>query len=170
MRSVKSSSDSFKPGLLEVMETPPSLLARVVSTILMMVVGVAILWAVFAEMDIVVSAQGKISPGGQVKVIQAAEPGAVTAIHVRDGQHVNRGDVVVELDATTERAELDRLLREYQESQLQIARLGAQLEQDARAFKTSHEADAKLADVQRRLLQSRLAAVSYTHLTLPTMQ
>ena len=90
MRSVKSSSDSFKPGLLEVMETAPSLLARLVSTTVMIVIGVAILWAVFAEMDIVVSAQGKVSPGGQVKVIQAAEPGAVTAIHVRDGQHVEQ--------------------------------------------------------------------------------
>ena len=58
-------------------------------------------WASFARMDIVVNAMGVVIPKGKVKIVQPLESGIVTAIHVRDGQIVKKGDVLVSMDNTT---------------------------------------------------------------------
>ena len=51
------------------------------------------------------SASGKVVPSGRVKLIQPFETGVVRAIHVRDGQSVKAGDVLIELDPTMTEAE-----------------------------------------------------------------
>ena len=50
-------------------------------------------------------APGKIVPSGRTKMIQPFETGVVRAIHVRDGQTVKAGDVLIELDPTMNGAE-----------------------------------------------------------------
>ena len=59
--------------------------------------------------DIVATAPGKIIPSGRTKIIQPFETGVVRAIHVRDGQSVKAGDVLIELDPTMNEAELGHL-------------------------------------------------------------
>ena len=58
----------------------------------------ALIWAGLGRVDIVASASGKAVPSGRVKQIQPFETGVVRAIHVRDGQSVKQGDVLIELD------------------------------------------------------------------------
>ena len=65
----------------------------------------ALAWASFGTVDIVATAPGKIIPSGRTKVIQPFETGVVRAIHVRDGQSVKAGDVLIELDPTMNEAE-----------------------------------------------------------------
>ena len=50
--------------------------------------------------DVVAVASGKIIPSSKVKTIQPLEIGSVRAIHVRNGQHVEEGQILVELDPT----------------------------------------------------------------------
>jgi acetyl/propionyl-CoA carboxylase alpha subunit len=50
---------------------------------------------------------GKIIPSGRTKTIQPFETGVVRAIHVRDGQSVSAGDVLIELDPTISGASSD---------------------------------------------------------------
>ena len=66
---------------------------------------VALIWATFGHVDIVASASGKVVPSGRVKLIQPFETGVVRAIHVRDGQSVKAGDVLIELDPSMTAAE-----------------------------------------------------------------
>jgi hemolysin D len=65
----------------------------------------------------VFSAQGRVIPSGRSKVIQPIEAGVVRAIHVRDGQVVKAGDVLLELDPTQVDADRDRLQREVWEAE-----------------------------------------------------
>jgi hemolysin D len=65
----------------------------------------ALLWASFGTVDIVATAPGKIVPSGRTKVIQPFETGVVGAIHVRDGQKVKAGEVLIKLDRTMTDAE-----------------------------------------------------------------
>ena len=58
-----------------------------------------LIWAAFGRVDIVAVAQGRIIPSGYTKVIQPLELGRVVKIHVADGERVERGDILVELDA-----------------------------------------------------------------------
>ena len=52
---------------------------------------------------------GQDRPSGRTKVIQPFETGVVRAIHVRDGQSVKAGDVLIELDPTINEAESKHL-------------------------------------------------------------
>ncbi|WP_082731711.1 MULTISPECIES: HlyD family type I secretion periplasmic adaptor subunit [unclassified Sphingomonas] len=90
----------FLPAALEIIETPASPLARFGLWLLIGGVAVALLWAFIGKLDVVVTAPGRIIPADRVKIIQPTELGVVRAIHVRDGQHVRAGQLLLELDPT----------------------------------------------------------------------
>ncbi len=81
------------------------------------------IWAIFGRVDIIATAQGKIVPTGRTKLIQPLEAGIVTAIHVKDGDRVHKGQVLIELDRTITKAERDRIGPELIHAQLDVARL-----------------------------------------------
>ncbi|HSH28647.1 MAG TPA: HlyD family type I secretion periplasmic adaptor subunit [Thiohalobacter sp.] len=117
----------FLPAALEIQERPPSPLGRAIVWTLMLFFTLAIVWAVFGRVDIVTTAQGKIVPSGRVKVIQPQELGRIQAIHVREGQQVKAGDLLIELDSTSTRADQTRLESELQAAEREQARLAALL-------------------------------------------
>lgn len=102
---------------------PPVFVARAVSLALCGFALLALLYASIVHMDVVASAQGRIVPAGRTKIVQPAEAGVVRAIHVRDGQAVKAGDVLVELDLTLTTADRERLAREAMEAEADVARL-----------------------------------------------
>ncbi|MVW75689.1 HlyD family type I secretion periplasmic adaptor subunit [Pseudomonas xionganensis] len=74
----------------------------------------ALLWANFAVLEEVTTGEGKAIPSSKVQVIQNLEGGIVTDIFVREGQVVEKGDVLMRLDDTRflsnqGEAEADRL-------------------------------------------------------------
>jgi hemolysin D len=159
---VKESTDKaplilnpFSSAALAMQVRPPSHVVRMVTLGICGMTAVALLFACFAKMDIVVSAQGRVIPSGKSKVIQPLEPGLVRAIHVRDGQSVKAGDVLVELDATNAGADHDRLQSEFWETEAEVLRLTAQIEGRP---KFSPPKDMPQATVlnQQAMLQSRL--------------
>ena len=91
----------------------------------MLFLAVAMLWACVGSVDIIATASGKIVPTERTKTIQPFENGVVRAIHVQDGQHVNAGDVLIEIDTTISAAERDRLQNDYLQAALDVARLKA---------------------------------------------
>ena len=97
---------AFLPAALEIVETPPSPIGRAIAFTIIAVFSIAIAWACLGTVDIVAVAPGKIIPSGRTKTIQPFETGVVRAIHVRDGQSVSSGDVLIELDPTMSGAEL----------------------------------------------------------------
>lgn len=60
----------------------------------------ALVWAKFAVLEEVTTGEGKAIPSSKIQVIQNLEGGIVTEIFVREGQVVNKGDVLLRLDAT----------------------------------------------------------------------
>lgn len=117
----------FSSAALAVQVLPPPKVVRMVSLGICAMVGITLVFAALASMDIVVTAQGKVSASGKSKVIQPLDAGVVKAIAVRDGQTVKAGDVLLELDATATLADRDRLQREMQETQMDVFRLNALL-------------------------------------------
>src|SRR5258705_4851299 len=118
---------AFLPAALEIVETPPSPIGRMIALTLALVFCAALAWAWWGTIDIVASATGKIVPSGRVKVIQPFETGVVRSIRVQDGQAVKAGDVLIELDPTFNAAERDHLQNDLLAEQLNIARLRAAL-------------------------------------------
>ena len=146
----------FSSPALAVQAQPPSHVLRMVTLSLCGMTAVALVFACVASMDIVVSAQGKTIPAGKSKVVQPLEPGVVRAIHVRDGQVVQAGDVLVELDPTNASADHDRLQSEYWETEADVLRLTAQMAGKPRLVAPINMPHATVMNHQA-MLQSRLA-------------
>jgi adhesin transport system membrane fusion protein len=60
----------------------------------------ALLWANFAVLEEVTTGEGKAIPSSKIQVIQNLEGGIVSEIFVREGQLVNKDDVLLRLDDT----------------------------------------------------------------------
>jgi hemolysin D len=90
----------FLPAVLEIQETPPLPVSRYILLSIMLFFTIAIIWASTGEVDIVGVAQGKIIPSSKVKIIQPLETGVVRKILVKEGQHVDTGQILIELDTT----------------------------------------------------------------------
>ncbi len=124
----KSRADTarqFLPAALEIIETPASPVGRAIGGTIILFFAIAVAWATFGHVDIIATAQGKIVPTGRSKTIQPLETGTVSAIHVRDGDQVAAGQVLIELDRTVTQAEQRRVTQDLILAQLDVARLGA---------------------------------------------
>ncbi len=115
----------FTSAAISLQCRPPWLIARMVSLALCAMAVLALTYAWFAPMDVVISSQGRVVPSGKSKVVQPIEAGIVRSIHVRDGTIVKAGDVLIEMDHTTTRADSDRLQREVWEAEAETERLAA---------------------------------------------
>jgi HlyD family type I secretion membrane fusion protein len=83
-------------------------------------------WAAFVPLDSGVHATGAIAVAGNRQSVQHRDGGVVTAIHVREGQHVKAGEVLVELSAPELRASERALTSDYLTLLAQRARLMAE--------------------------------------------
>lgn len=107
----------FLPAALEIMEKPPSPGLR---WLLLMTCGLfvlALIWSIIGRIDVVATAAGKTVPGENVKIVQPIEIGAVRAIHVKNGQFVRKGELLIELDptiATADEAQSTQSMRSAQ--------------------------------------------------------
>jgi len=96
---------AFLPAHLELIETPTSPTARWTMRIIIGMFIVAITWATLGKLDIVAVAPGKTVVDSRTKVVQSSETAVVRRILVRDGQQVEAGDLLIELDATATSAD-----------------------------------------------------------------
>jgi hemolysin D len=115
----------FLPAALEILETPASPVGRAIGLTIILFFALSIAWAIFGHVDIIATASGKIVPTGRTKTIQPLETGIVSAIHVRDGDSVAAGEVLIELDRTVTQAERKHVAQDLIASQLDVARLAA---------------------------------------------
>src|SRR5712671_5757899 len=100
---------AFLPAALEIVETPPSPIGRAIGATVIALFVLALAWASLGHVDIVATATGKIIPTGRSKVIQPFETGVVRAIRVTNGQMVNSGDTLIELDPTINEGEINHV-------------------------------------------------------------
>ena len=117
----------FLPAYLEILERPPSQVGRFFGLGIMGLCTLTLAWAIIGEIDVIASAPGKVIVGHYSKVVQAPEQGEVTRISVEDGQAVRKGDILIELNPTTSKAETWRLRQQLEFSSLEVARLVALL-------------------------------------------
>lgn len=95
----------FLPAALEILETPQSPV-RIAFLWFICVLATSLLaWGWFGKFDIVATAQGKIQPVGRVKIIESLEHGTTSSVVVGNGDRVEAGEIVAELEDTETRAE-----------------------------------------------------------------
>jgi len=117
----------FLPDALALQDTPVHPAPRLIILLIILFFTAAIVWAIFGKVDITAIASGKIVPDDKTKVIQPIETVTLKAIHVRDGQEVKAGDLLLELDATGPAADTKRLSNDLLAARFDVARSKAML-------------------------------------------
>lgn len=83
-------------------------------------------WAAFAPLDAAVVAPGVIVVSGNRQTVQHRDGGVVSEINVREGDRVERGEVLIELGSPELVAQEQALLSQVVDLQMQRARLAAE--------------------------------------------
>ena len=102
---MRTDDRAFLPAALEILETPPSPVRMALILVIAALVVAALVWSAFGRIDIVAVAQGKIQPTGRVKIVQTLETGRVVQVHAVNGQRVEAGVPLIQLDVTDATAE-----------------------------------------------------------------
>ncbi len=105
--------NDFLPAALEIQEKPPARFARGIIWVIVCFIVIAILWASLSQVDVVASSEGRIIPSSRTKNIQPIEIATVKAILVEEGQRVEAGQVLIELDNAQLLSELENLQQQY---------------------------------------------------------
>jgi hemolysin D len=152
---------AFLPAALEIIETPAAPLGRAIAATLIGFFVIALLWACFGTLDVVTTAQGKIIPTERTKIIQPMETGVVRAIHVQDGQAVQAGALLIEIDPTINEAERARLEQELLQARFDTARLQATLDSSDHPIliQAPEAATPEQMALQQSLLNNQVAAI-----------
>lgn len=115
----------FTPLLVEIEERPTSPLGRSLLYTILAFMVIGLLWLFLAKIDVVVSARGKVVPEGEIKTLQPIESGSISAIRVREGQAVKKGDVLIEIDPSVTVTDLESKQKNLSLLELEIDRLNA---------------------------------------------
>jgi HlyD family secretion protein len=85
-------------------------------------------WAAIGKISGAVIAQGSVAVDSNVKKVQHPTGGVVGQIYVQDGDHVTAGQLLIRLDETASRADLEIVRKALDELYARKARLGAELD------------------------------------------
>ncbi|WP_439150682.1 HlyD family type I secretion periplasmic adaptor subunit [Sulfitobacter sp.] len=91
----------------------------------MIIVG--LLWASVTELEEVTRGNGRIVPPSNIQVVQSVETGVLTALHAREGDIVEEGALLMELDRTMLTSQYAQELQRARALQSRISRLEAEI-------------------------------------------
>ena len=89
----------FMPSLLEIIERPAHKASVIIIVGIFTLLAATVIWASASKVDVVVNSNGSIQPVGNVNVVEAVSNGVVKKINVSEGQHVEKGELLIELDS-----------------------------------------------------------------------
>lgn len=114
--------------------------------------ALALVWAAWATVDVRVAGRGRIVNDAQNILVRTLEPGVLSAVRIRPGQVVKKGEVIATLDATFAGADQSQLAARDQSLRAQVERLRQQTGERGTRGALDKQAD------QRALLAEREAA------------
>uniref|UniRef100_B0SXS6 Membrane fusion protein (MFP) family protein n=1 Tax=Caulobacter sp. (strain K31) TaxID=366602 RepID=B0SXS6_CAUSK len=149
---------AFLPAALEVLETPPNPLGRIILWAMLAFIAIALAWSILGKVDMVAAAPGKVIPRGNVKLIQAADYGVVRALHVVEGQSVRAGQPLVDLDPTATGADVAQARQALLSADIDAARATALVDYAggrSTAFRAPDGADRASVATQRAFVDAK---------------
>ncbi len=84
-------------------------------------------WSLWAELDQITRAPGKVIPAGRIQIIQSLDGGVVSQIHVQEGDRVRRGQLLVTLESVNQTAAVEEGAAKVAALRTQMARIEAEL-------------------------------------------
>ncbi|WP_425046065.1 HlyD family type I secretion periplasmic adaptor subunit [Primorskyibacter sp. S87] len=123
--------------------------------ILMLFFGVGF-WAAIYEIEEVTRASGRVVPSSQLQSVQSAEGGIIAAIEVHEGDVVDAGQVLFEIDDTGAQSRLGELEQRQHSLGAQLTRLRAEAAgAEEIVFPHNSEIQPRLIEAETAVFQTR---------------
>lgn len=106
MKNHPNDLHEFKPLLIEIEDKPLNPLGGIILYLVLAIMAFGTAWLILAKVDVVVSAQGKVIPSGEIKILKPLESGVVSKIFVKESDRVKKGDILIQIDPTVTDASL----------------------------------------------------------------
>ncbi|NDO79917.1 secretion protein HlyD [Citrobacter sp. NCU1] len=127
-------------------------------TIFIMLAGF-LLWAKFFTLDEVSTGSGKVVPSSREQVVQSLEGGIIYQLNIREGDIVERGQLLAELDRTKTESSVKESASRLKAGIARAARLDAEVNSHALIFPAEVADDAVLIKTETDLYNTRKAAL-----------
>ncbi|MYM73934.1 HlyD family type I secretion periplasmic adaptor subunit [Duganella sp. FT134W] len=145
----------FLPARLELEQREPRTGARWVLRVIALCCITALIWSCTTHIDVIATAPGRVLPQGELHIVQVADGGRIVHIAVREGQQIQKGQLLVELDPALNQADVQSIAERRQLLLGERARLQAELSGGKLRVE---EIPPALQMMQQAMLQSRNAA------------
>ncbi|MGH6717835.1 MAG: HlyD family type I secretion periplasmic adaptor subunit [Alphaproteobacteria bacterium] len=134
----------------------------VINLLVALLIVLGVVWAKQTTLEKVTRAEAAVIPSQGVQVIQNLEGGIIADLLVREGDFVNKGDVLLRIDSTRAQADFSELRTKYLQLLAAAARMEAELDGAPDiAFPAAVLSDAAdAADDQRKLFLRRRDDIS----------
>lgn len=149
----------FEPLLVEIEDRPLNPLGRSILWIIFGVIFFGIAWLSFAKIDIVVSARGKVVPAGEIKILQPIETGVISKILVKEGEHVVKDQILMQIDPSVTERSLESKEKDMMVFTLESERLSALVEERKPQFSQFEHFDKMLLQEQQNLYTHQFDAL-----------
>ncbi len=126
-------------------------------------------WASFAEIEQVSRATGQVIPSGRVQIVQSSDGGVIETIHVKEGDRVRTGQVLVTLERVRLAAAVEEGSAKVASFKTVKARIEAELFQRSLVFPEDVQDFPDFIANQRQLFTRRRTAQSQDIAALHTM-
>lgn len=119
-----------------------------------------IVWSAVFNIDQVVKSSGRVIATSRVQIIQAIEPGALSELLVREGDHVLPGQLLAKLDQTRFEATTQEVQARVSALRAKTARLRAEVTQRELVFPESIRENIDLIAIEKALYDQRLQGLA----------
>jgi len=96
----------FLPAAVEILEKPPSPAGRFTLWLIITASLFGLIWSFLSQIETVAVGMGKMAPEGRLRSIEVAQVSTIKALHIRPGQHVQKGALLLEFDPELANADL----------------------------------------------------------------
>jgi adhesin transport system membrane fusion protein len=134
---------------------PAGLIILAISATILGFIG----WSLWAELDQVARAPGRVVPFARVQVVQSEQDGAIARIAVREGARVKAGDLLIALDTVQLEAAVREARLKVAAYESRMARITAELYGKPLAFPDSLRDFPEFTANQRQLFAQRRASL-----------
>lgn len=139
------------------MRMPPGPSHLIIRTLCLFILAL-LAWSFVGELPVVTSARGRVVSEGQIQSVQAAVSGSARIVHVKEGDTVRVGDVLVSLDDALFRADVESIEERIAQLNVELSRLAA--ESGVRVATDARTPDARTAS-QRAVQAARETNLRY---------
>lgn len=119
-------------------------------------------WAWYFKLDEVSAGSGKVVPSAKEQVVQSLEGGILVQLNVREGDIVEKGQVLAQLDRTKSESFVNESASKLRAALATSARLSAEVNGSRLEFPAEVMEDADLVRTETQLYKSRKEALNST--------